>query len=200
MRFSLATLLIITAVSAVCIKYWTGASPPSMAQWRQESPPDGSPFLDECYAYEHFYGKSLRDAELLFQENSMYYYEDLLWMPDECFQFYVVAYCNYLLSDASEYDSDGASCFFSTVELQHEAITSGGLGIIRKIEAVLDRLETNQSWYGASVEIYGDFRERAAKCRALISRSRFNNVMYTEPRGSFCLQVDRRSPVIVAAR
>jgi hypothetical protein len=53
--------------------------------------------LDERTAYEHFYGKSLEEAVALFREIDHVYIEDLAWMGDVAFDFYVDAYIAYLL-------------------------------------------------------------------------------------------------------
>lgn len=53
--------------------------------------------LDERTAYEHFVGKSLEEAVDLFREIDHVYVEDLAWMGDVAFDFYVDAYIAYLL-------------------------------------------------------------------------------------------------------
>ncbi|WP_139215530.1 hypothetical protein [Lysobacter sp. cf310] len=53
--------------------------------------------LDERVAYEHFFGKSLEEGVALFRELDHVYIEDLAWMGDVAFDFYVDAYIAYLL-------------------------------------------------------------------------------------------------------
>lgn len=123
--------------------------------------------MDEGHAFHHFFGMTLEQAEQLFAENALYYAEDLMWMPGACLQYYLVAFCNYLLSNASIGDSDGASSFFTIVEDQSAAI-AGDHDLTARVDDVLSRLEAKQDWYDASVEIYGDFGELSRKCQKLI--------------------------------
>ena len=43
-----------------------------------------------------------------------------MFMPLACFRYYIHAYLDYLLSDKSEGDSDGASCFFGLIEFREK--------------------------------------------------------------------------------
>jgi hypothetical protein len=58
--------------------------------------------LDERVACEHFLGKTLQDAEMMFRTNWDYYQEDLMWMGPRAFRYYVTAAIRYLQSAASE--------------------------------------------------------------------------------------------------
>ena len=89
-------------------------------------------------------------------------------MPLACFKYYVHAYVNYLLSDKSAGDSDGANCFFVIVELRHRDICGGGHELQRCVVEVLERLRAKQLWYDATPEIYGDFTEMADKAIKVI--------------------------------
>jgi hypothetical protein len=51
--------------------------------------------LDEKAAYEHFFGKSLAEAKRLFDQSHVYV-EDLGWMGQAAFEYYVCAYIDYL--------------------------------------------------------------------------------------------------------
>jgi len=74
--------------------------------------------LDIITAKEHFFGKTLEEAEELFVKNALCYQEDVMWMPSVPFRYYVHAYMNYLLGKQSEYDTDAASCFLGLVEFK----------------------------------------------------------------------------------
>ena len=136
---------------------------PAEADWRSE-PWD----LDIPYAYEHFFGKSLVEAFDLFVENALRYQEDIMFMPLACFEYYIHAYMDYLLSDKSAGDSDGANCFFGIVECRSHDICGGGDVLRRRVVEVLDRLRTRQPWYDATPEIYGDFAVMADEAMKLI--------------------------------
>jgi hypothetical protein len=136
---------------------------PTEADWRSE-PWD----LDIPYAYRHFFGKTLAEAFDLFVENALCHQEDIMFMPLACFRYYVHAYIDYLLSDKSAGDSDGASCFFGIVECRKEDINGSGEGLRRRVRDVLLRLREEQQWFHAEPEIYGDFRVRGAEVLKLI--------------------------------
>lgn len=162
-------MLIATAGCAVCIQLWVAALPPTRHEWGQELPPDGKPFLDEGYAYEHFYGKSRREAVELFADNSLYYYEDLMWMPSGCMHFYIESYIDYLISSDSECDSSGASCFYTVVESRAKDIPEGGKALLTRVKSTMEHLERHQEWYCASEEIFGSFADRTAECKKLLN-------------------------------
>ena len=79
---------------------------PSESDWRSE--PWG---IDTPYAYNHFQGKSREDAVEFFVENAIYYQEDIMFMPEACFRYYIHSYMDYLFSGRSAGDSDAANCF-----------------------------------------------------------------------------------------
>jgi hypothetical protein len=136
---------------------------PSENDWRSE-PWD----LDIPYAYEHFAGKSNDDATELFVDNAIYYQEDLTFMPIRCLRYYIHSYMAYLLSDASEEDPDGASCFYGLVEVRHEDIRTFDDATRSRVVAVLHRLAMSQDWYGADGDIYGDFKTQSERCVELL--------------------------------
>lgn len=53
--------------------------------------------LDEKLAYQHFFGKSLDEARSLFGQGAIYV-DDLGWMGEKAFNYYVCAYVEYLNS------------------------------------------------------------------------------------------------------
>ncbi len=75
---------------------------------------------------------------------------------------------DYLLSDTSAGDSDGASCFFLIVKHRVDDIRGGGERLRNRVVEVLRRIRTGQQWYQAESEIYGDFATRADDAMRLI--------------------------------
>ena len=132
---------------------------PTEIDWRSE-PWD----LDIPYAYKHFFGKDLQEAFDLFVDNSLYDQEDIMFMPLPCFRYYVLAYTNYLLSEQSKGDSDGASCFFGLVECRKDDIRSSSEQLVAQIIITLKNLHENQEWYDADENIYGNFKDRSINC------------------------------------
>lgn len=139
---------------------------PSESQWRSV------PWcLDIPYAYEHFFGKSVAEAQTLFEQDALYYQEDLIFMPATCFGYYFAAYLNYLLSEQSKGDSDGASCFFGLIETRHADICQFAPESIERTKTVLHKLTHEQAWYDADPEIYGDFAQKAVHASDLLTKS-----------------------------
>jgi len=136
---------------------------PSEEDWRSE-PWD----LDIPYAYEHFSGKSREDATQLFAENAIYYQEDVMFMPARCFRYYVHSYMDYLMSNESRDDSDGASCFYGLVEVRADDFASLDDSSRQRVIELLDRLGKSQAWYGADPDIYGDFLAHSERCLKLL--------------------------------
>lgn len=121
--------------------------------------------LDVAWARKNFFGLSLLQAEELFRKNALHYQEDIVFMPFRCFQFYIHAYMDYLLSDASKGDSDGASCFFVVTECRTSDIARLPDDTREKICRVIDKIAVGQGFFDANVDIYGSFTEEAAKAK-----------------------------------
>jgi len=125
--------------------------------------------LDIPYAYDHFFGKTIAEAQQLLEENALYYQEDLMFMPTPCLGYYITAYLQYLMSDRSKGDSDGASCFFGLVEIRHSDINTFTPETVAQTKTVLQKLGTHQEWYDADQVIYGDFATKAQRTIGLLS-------------------------------
>jgi len=69
---------------------------PTEDDWRSSEPRG----LDEECAYENFHGKTVGEAVRLFEENSIRYQEDLMYMPRRVFGYYLPA-CIVGLDEAS---------------------------------------------------------------------------------------------------
>ncbi len=123
--------------------------------------------LDERTAVEHFLGKDLEQAEALFREDLLCYWEDLMWMGPIAFRFYVPAAINYLLSEEAENDAYAASSFCSLISfrLDHEPaeVIPVGPVIHAGIIGVLEDFDR----YGPGIAMFGDV---AGRYRALLSR------------------------------
>lgn len=125
--------------------------------------------LDGNCAFKQFFGKSFSEAESMFQENAMYYQEDLQSMPSVPFNFYAPALAKYIISDRARDDCDGASTFLHMVkwmlQTQHDMIT-------KKTEQLLveasDHVARNQLFYDADIDIYGSFSEIYSEIRQYV--------------------------------
>ena len=114
--------------------------------------------LDANWAFKQFFGKSFSEAESMFQENAMYYQEDLQSMPSKPFNFYAPALATYITSSQAADDSDGASSFLHMIawmfKTQHEIISKETKQLLIN---VAKRIASNQQFYDADIDIYGEF-------------------------------------------
>ena len=117
--------------------------------------------LDEACAFRNFSGKSLAEAHELFVQCALVYQEDLVWMPEKPFRYYVRAYIHYMASQRSKGDSDGANCFLGLIETRLRDHPEWIAGTWDQIESVLRRIADQQEeFYDASPSIYGDFSKK----------------------------------------
>ena len=113
-------------------------------------------------ASKTFRGKSLAEAQAIFQSSALYYQEELSAMPTVCFQYYLVAYLDYLSSQASCGDSDGASCLFAMIGLRIQEFANNEE--LRKLVCEsLAEIAIRQDWYEAPEYIYGSFPKKASE-------------------------------------
>ena len=126
--------------------------------------------LDERTACEHFLGKTLDEAEELFQENSLYYQEDLMWMGPIAFRFYVQALLNYIQSDSSIGDSDIINCFADFLEYRLEREAAELRPIAENLASVCAYIVHYHAKFELQPEIYGDLRPRFKNLQQLFLR------------------------------
>lgn len=116
--------------------------------------------MDEGYAYRHFFGKTAEQATGLFAQNALYYQEDLLYMPQKPFSYYLEAFIAYLRSPESDGDSDGASCFLGLIEFKVEHEWKDIKDTFKLLVEHVDYVADNQQKYDAQTCIYGSFQKR----------------------------------------
>lgn len=116
--------------------------------------------LDEGYAYKNFFGKSFQQAVAQFEENALFYYEDLMYMPKIPFLFYLQAYIQYLKSDNSTGDSDAASCFLALMESKAKEYFNDFDGRFQNYINDINYVVDNQKRFDADIDIYDSFQKR----------------------------------------
>ncbi|MEM8496062.1 MAG: hypothetical protein AAF663_11830 [Planctomycetota bacterium] len=116
--------------------------------------------LDEASALRNFLGKSHDQAVALFQDNFLYYQEDLMWMRPAGFGFYIYAAVEYLVSADADDDSDAANTFVALIEWwldeDPEAIAPVR-GLLR--DACLEVISEFPR-FNAEPDIYGNLKNR----------------------------------------
>lgn len=122
--------------------------------------------LDGEYAVKMFLGKTLDQAEALFDDNGLSRQEDLMWMGPVGFVFYFPAALSYLKSPASAGDSDFVSSMTGLLEWRilgeyqdYEQIRS----VRAEMSQFCSHLKENYDFYDIDGEIYGDLRPRLEK-------------------------------------
>jgi hypothetical protein len=137
---------------------------PSRADWGEIDQND----LDAKWAFDTFLGKSLAEAEAMFERNALYYQEDLQSMPAVPFNFYAWAFVKYITSDRAKGDSDGASSFLYLVSW---LLKSNRAIMTPETESALlaaaSKIARRQEFYEADADIYGRFAERYAEIEQL---------------------------------
>ena len=128
---------------------------PTLADWQSE------PWcLDARSAFDHLYGKTTDEAVRLFEENALYYQEDVMFMPSRVFGYYLGAYMKYLESSADDID---ALCFFGLIEHKLQYQPSDVQPAWSEIRHLLDHLSTNESIYSLNPKICSRFPKRVAR-------------------------------------
>lgn len=121
-------------------------------------------------AFEKFHGKTITEAVQLFEENSLYYQEDVMFMPSRVFGNYLFAYATYLLFDAAAGDLDGANCFIALIDFKAQMQPAEIVPVWDEVSQILDRLASSQGFYGASPALYGSwFRDRCESIKQVMS-------------------------------
>jgi hypothetical protein len=129
---------------------------PTSADWGDINHDD----LDADWAYKEFLGKSFDEAVTMFQENALYYQEDLQSMPTSAFNFYAPALVKYITSPQAAGDSGGASSFLHMVswmlKTQRHIIS---VETEKLLLSAAEQVSKNQAFYQADICIYGEFTE-----------------------------------------
>jgi hypothetical protein len=126
--------------------------------------------LDEISASDHFYGKTLEEAEALFREDAYRYQEDLMWMGPRAFAFYLPAVSSYLRSDDSAGDDALVDALYNIFEFRM-AETEFPLAsdtVRRIVDYVVEHFEK----FAVDTSIYGDLLDRYRKLQARLEGAR----------------------------
>lgn len=112
--------------------------------------------LDELTALEHFHGKTQNEAANLFFEYSTYYEEDLKWMGSKAFAFYFPSMEPYLLSEASEDDSDIINALVDTLQFRLKQDPQSIKECLAPVLRILDYISDNMRKFNVDTALYGN--------------------------------------------
>jgi hypothetical protein len=129
--------------------------------------------LDVRHAHTLFFGKSLDEVQGHFGGGrSIERADELLFMPRKAFQYYVLAFAQFVMSEAARADSDPASSFLGLL-LNREKRDPGSVGqVFDDLQAAVEFIASNQEHFDANPAIYGVFKERAEQVRDLVKANR----------------------------
>lgn len=126
--------------------------------------------LELKYAYRLFFGKPIADVLKYFGDvHSIQRSSELLFMPRAAFQYYVLAFADYVRSDKAIGDRDSASSFIGLL-VSREKRDPGSVALIfPQLQEAVNLVSAGQERFDASVDIYGRFPDRAQELVALIN-------------------------------
>jgi hypothetical protein len=108
----------------------------------------------------------------MFRENVLERVEDLRFMPAVPFQYYMLAFRNFVLSEAALEDelvsADAAHCFLELVASKLTTDPGSILPIVWDLLPAVESVAAQQDRYRAPVAIYGNFVERGHRIKALV--------------------------------
>ena len=122
-------------------------------------------------AHAFWFGKSLDDVLPFFVgSQSIQRGQELLHMPLAAFQFYVLAFAQYLMSDAAIGDADAASSFLGFLTAREKRDPGSVARIYDRLQPTIEFVAESQTRFSAGHDVYGDFREKAAALAALCGK------------------------------
>jgi hypothetical protein len=127
--------------------------------------------LDVRHAHKLMFGKTREEVQNLFGGvRSIQRADELLFMPRRAFQYYVLAFGDFVVSEAAHNDPDSASPFLRLLVAREERDQGSVAQIYGVIRPYVDHVASNQARYDADVTIYGAFTDLAARLQALCIR------------------------------
>ena len=126
--------------------------------------------LDEKVAVEHFLGKSADAAQALFNENSLYYSGDLMWMGPKAFGYYFPAFASYLASETAKGDADALNALVGMITFRSEYEPESMKAVSGVVASCIDSCLADYEKFDVDEEIYGDLRSKLMKVRRALER------------------------------
>ena len=122
--------------------------------------------LDARDAHKLFFGKRTNEVlEHFAGGRSIERASDLSFMPRKAFQFYVMAFVEYLITPTTAGDCDAASSFLRLLLHREELDPGSVFEIYPKLTAAVDFVSENQKFFDAPEDIYGRFPDIASEIR-----------------------------------
>lgn len=105
--------------------------------------------LDEAYAFDHFYGKTLEEAEDMIHDLPHYYREDFTYMPEIPFRFYFKAIKHCFISSRSRENTEAAFVFIRLIKYfvttkarEYDWIKDDWESVVNVLNQLVDNLDS----------------------------------------------------------
>jgi len=123
------------------------------------------------HAHDLWSGKSLDEMQTNFSGGrSVQRADELLWMPRPAFQFYVLAFAQYLLSEDSAGDSKAASSFLRFLIAREQRDPGSVSHIFGQLSAAIGFVAASQPRFDAGHGIHGNFAALGAELARICGR------------------------------
>jgi hypothetical protein len=127
--------------------------------------------LDVRDAHRMMFGKSIHEVQHLFGDvHSISRADELLFMPRGAFQYYVLAFAEFMKSERSRGDPDSASSFLRVLLAREERDPGSVSRIYEDLAPAVEFVSKNQTRFDANPEIYGAFGDLAENLRKACGR------------------------------
>ena len=127
--------------------------------------------LDASYAHKLLFGKNISEVQSCFGGGcSIERTSELLFMPRAAFQYYVIAFAEFIISEKAAGDSDSASSFMRLLVNREKRDPGSVSSIYPFLKKSVQFAAEGQRYFKAPVDIYGRFAELADELAGLIAR------------------------------
>jgi hypothetical protein len=128
--------------------------------------------LDQRHAHQMFAGRTNEEMQPHFRKNPLAMTDELRWMPQVPFQYYMIGFRDAMQSGQFEptWASDAASCFLGLVIEKLERHPNHILAIMPELLPTVEHVANNQAEFLAKVSIYGNFLEKLERINTLYSQ------------------------------
>jgi hypothetical protein len=125
--------------------------------------------LDQKHAHSVFGGRTNQEAQPIFRRNPVEATDELRWMPEIPFRYYMLAFRDFIMAGQFEFlsASDAASCFIGLVLEKLERQSRHIDPIMPELLPAVEYVARNQSQFEADVSIYGNFLDKLGRIQTL---------------------------------
>ena len=124
--------------------------------------------LDVRYMHGLFFGKSIDEVLHLFEGGrAIERSSEMLYAPRPIFQYYIQAFVKFLMSERAAGESDAASPFLHLLEGREKKDPGSVSNIFASLSKCVDYVASNQVFFEAEEDIYGNFKAQADVIRKL---------------------------------